>query len=101
MKEYARKFYKSAAWKKLRENYIREQGGLCERCLARGMLVPAQIVHHKIYISPENIKDPGITLDPENLEALCQECHNREHFAEAQGERRYTVDEMGRVSVRE
>ena len=24
--------------------------------------------------------DPNIALNPDNLEALCLDCHNREHF---------------------
>lgn len=50
------------------------QNHICERC---GDV--AHIVHHKIYITPGNIQSPEITLDWENLEALCQDCHNREH----------------------
>ncbi|SDO79636.1 HNH endonuclease [Halobacillus aidingensis] len=47
---------------------------MCERCGA-----PGDIVHHKEYITPGNIHDPNITLNHENLEYLCQTCHNREH----------------------
>ena len=38
-----------------------------------------KIVHHKIALTPENINDPNITLNWENLELLCQDCHNKEH----------------------
>lgn len=51
------------------------KNGICERCGA-----PARIVHHREYITPENINDPDITLNWDNLEALCQDCHNKEHF---------------------
>ena len=27
-----------------------------------------------------NVDDPNITLNHENLELLCQTCHNQEHF---------------------
>lgn len=47
---------------------------MCERC--GGV---ATICHHKKYITPANITDPYITLNWENLEALCHECHNLEH----------------------
>lgn len=70
--------------------------GLCERCLKNGDLVPAKIVHHKIYLTPQNINDPRITLDYSNLEALCQDCHNREHHLEKRV-RRYRVDSSGKV----
>lgn len=80
-KEYAKSFYKSKAWEDCREAYISHIGGLCERCLKRTpkRYVPGKIVHHIIYITPENINDPNITLAWDNLEYLCQDCHNIEH----------------------
>ncbi len=96
MKDYAKTFYKSKTWQACRAAYIKKVGGLCERCLAKGMIVPAVIVHHKIYIGPENINDPTVTLNWDNLEALCRDCHADEH---AGRERRFTVDELGRVTV--
>ena len=47
----------------------------CERCDD-----PAQMVHHRTHITPENINDPNVTLDWANLESLCMDCHNAEHF---------------------
>lgn len=40
------------------------------------------IVHHKSYIDISNIYDTNITLNFNNLELLCIDCHNKEHFAE-------------------
>jgi len=88
-------FYHSAAWQKCRSEYIASVGGLCERCLSKGLVRPGRIVHHKKYISAENIQDPTILLDAKNLEYLCQECHNAEHLNE--NNRRYFVSEDGRV----
>lgn len=75
MKDYAKTFYKSSVWKKCRASYFRYRHGLCERCSS-----PGKIVHHKDYLTPENINDPNITLSFQNLELLCQDCHNKEHF---------------------
>lgn len=36
-------------------------------------------VHHKIPLTPNNINDVNVTLNPENLIYLCKECHNKEH----------------------
>ena len=47
---------------------------ICERCGK-----PAQICHHKEYLTVGNLNNPHITLDQANLECLCHECHNREH----------------------
>lgn len=69
---------------------------LCQDCLKKGRIVPAEEVHHIIPLQPENITDPSITLNEENLVSLCRECHRRRH-SENYGEKRYTVDEMGRV----
>lgn len=80
MKDWARPFYKSSAWRyEVRPAYLASVFGLCERCLKLGKEVPAKIVHHKKYITRANINDPMITLDFKNLEALCQDCHNKEH----------------------
>jgi len=75
-KEYAIKFYSSKAWHKTRYSYIVSKGGLCERCGAG-----AKLVHHKNYITPDNINDYTVTLNHNNLELLCQDCHNLEHMA--------------------
>jgi len=90
-------FYHSAAWQKCRREYIKSVGGLCERCLKKGVVRPGRIVHHKEYINTENIEDPSILLCFDNLEYLCQECHNAEHF---DNNRRYFIDEFGRVIAR-
>lgn len=94
MKEYAERFYSSKAWKECRKAYRKKVGGLCERCLAEGRISAGVIVHHKIYVTPENINRPDIILNHKNLELLCRDCHAKEHD---ERRRRYTVDELGRV----
>lgn len=96
MKEYAASFYKSKAWQRCRSGYIKSVGGLCERCLAEGRIVPGVIVHHKIYVTPENINEPSVILNWDNLELLCREHHEQEH---ARQKKRYTIDECGRVTA--
>lgn len=98
MKEYAKAFYKSTAWEQTRRAYLKSVGGLCERCLKKGLIVPAVIVHHKIYLDANNVNDPEITTNPEHLEALCLACHNAEHFGGGY-DKRYQVDELGRVTI--
>lgn len=70
-------FYKSRAWRKTQAAFMASKNGICERCGD-----PARIVHHKEYITPANINDPAVTLSWDNLEALCQTCHTREHFTQ-------------------
>lgn len=95
MRSIPTSFYKSTAWERCRRGYLASVGGLCERCKAEDKIVPAAIVHHKIYLREENYKDPSIALNFENLEALCQTCHNQEH-AKIERERRWSFNENGR-----
>ena len=94
LKPYAESFYKSTAWQNCRNSFAKSKQGLCERCLARGELKPGEIVHHKIHLTPFNIGDPNITLDWNNLELVCRDCHAEEHQKRS---RRVKVDAMGRV----
>lgn len=93
MKSINGKFYKSREWIITREQYLKKVNHLCERCLKENKITPAYIVHHKIYLTAENYQDPNISLNMENLEALCLEHHNQEHF----GKKRYKVREDGIV----
>lgn len=74
MRDFAKGFYHSPEWRRCRDAYFISQHGICERCGG-----PGKIVHHIEYITPENINDPNVTLNWDNLELLCQDCHNREH----------------------
>lgn len=67
---------------------------LCERCGE-----PAKVVHHRRYLTRENINNPSISLAWNNLEALCQDCHNKEHHA-AERKIRYKFDENGNILPR-
>lgn len=96
MKDFAASFYKSKQWQDCRAAYLKSVGGLCERCLARGLYVPGVIVHHKRHITPETIDDPTVTLDFGNLELLCRDCHGDQHRG---FERRWRIDESGRVEA--
>lgn len=96
MQAFAERFYKSTAWQHTAQNYMKSVGGLCEECQRRGIYRPAEIVHHKIHITPANLEDPEIALYWGNLEALCRKCHGERH----REPRRFTVDpESGRVEI--
>lgn len=87
-------FYKTKAWQNCRDAYFRKVGGLCERCKAKGLIVPAEIIHHKVHLNAVNIKDPTVTLNPDNLEALCRNCHGEEHGRQ----KRYKVLDDGSIA---
>lgn len=72
-------FYYSAAWKKTRAAYIKARRGLCEDCLARGVIKAGKVVHHVVHLNADNITDPEISLSWNNLRLLCQDCHAKQH----------------------
>jgi 5-methylcytosine-specific restriction endonuclease McrA len=86
-----RQFYRSKAWQKCRAGYWEYRHGICERC---GRV--ASQVHHRIYLTDANLKDPEVSLAWENLELLCDKCHAEEHhgggFQTGEG---YSFNEYG------
>lgn len=66
-----RKLYKKPAWRMARLHQLTAHP-LCERHLQRGMVVPANVVHHR---KPHR-GDWNLFVDPSNLESLCQPCHD-------------------------
>ena len=96
MKPWAEEFYKSQAWKICREVIMQRDHYLCQDCLKQNKFTAAEEVHHIIELTPENIQDPEVTLNSENLISLCRECHRARHGAR---QRRYKIDEFGRVTI--
>lgn len=68
---------------------------MCERCFARGIYKPAKLVHHIEHVSPDNVDDPHVTLNYDNFQRLCQDCHAEVHRKTP--ETRVTFDDMGNV----
>lgn len=97
MQSWAERFYKSVAWQRMREAYAKKHMYLCEDCLSRGVISRGEIVHHKIFLTAQNINDPNITLAEQNLELLCRECHAKRH---GKKNKRYIVDEFGNVTAK-
>lgn len=99
MREFAERFYKSKAWQNNRDLYAKSVHGLCEDCLAKGELVPGQIVHHLVELTPENINDPAVTMAWTNLRLVCRDHHKQYH---PKGRpRRYCIDQSGRIVLRD
>lgn len=85
-------FYHRKAWKDVRLLVWIKQSCLCSRCCkpvyVEGLSdssIPKEkrrkgIVHHKVYLTDENLYDLNISLNLDNLEGLCIDCHNEEHF---------------------
>ncbi len=73
---WARPFYNSLSWIRTRDLYIQNRmlidGGVCEECHSN----PGYIVHHRIHLTEQNINDFDVSLNLENLEYVCKECHD-------------------------
>ena len=98
MKEFAAQLYNSIAWKKTRAAYAKSKQNLCEICLSKGIIKPGVIVHHKIHLDPQNVNDPNIALNWENLQLVCRDCHAYIHD---RSQRRYKFDDYGRAITRD
>jgi 5-methylcytosine-specific restriction enzyme A len=89
----AKKFYNSTTWRKCREYVLKRDNYLCQRCLRKGILRAADVVHHK-----EHLEDnPEKALNPENLESLCHACHNEEH--PEKGQKPKTNEKKSKIRV--
>jgi 5-methylcytosine-specific restriction endonuclease McrA len=94
-KEFARQFYKSAAWQQARELALIRDHGLCQ---TPGCYMPAEEVHHIIELTPMNINDPKVALCQDNLTCLCRGCHMKIHRGN-EPEKRYHFDNAGNLII--
>lgn len=101
-------FYDSKAWRTIRKEVWREQHLLCNRChrpvYVDGLseYIPPEkrlkgVVHHIEYLDINNINDPEKALGRDNLEGLCIDCHNKEHFKPTVLRDGYMFDDEGNL----
>ena len=87
-------FYRSKEWQKLLQQIKQErldQDGqiICEEC-GRPIVRAYDIIgHHKTELTPENVNDYAISLNPENIALVHHRCHNIIH------------DKLGMMKTRE
>ena len=94
-------FYVSWRWRKCRKEFAASKGNLCEKCLARGIIEAGSKdrpleVHHKVPLTAENVNDPKVALNWDNLQLLCKDCHEEE---KDRVQKRWRVDAAGRVAL--
>ena len=70
-----------SAWVKIRKRILKRDKGLCQPCMKLGLLSTANTVDH---IIP---KAEGGTDDANNLQAICDPCHNAKTRQESQGKK--------------
>ena len=88
------RFYKSDRWHMARNIIIARANGLCEKCGKVGTEV-----HHIIKLTPDNVDDVSISINPKNLILLCKDCHNKEH-GRFTNTKEYKFDEEGNMVKR-
>jgi len=72
-------FYCSKDWRDLSYALKIAAKGKCLRCNEILEDFSQLIGHHKIELTEENVDDPNISLNPELIEIICFNCHNKEH----------------------
>ena len=101
-----RKFYNSKLWNQVKNTIWLKQNLLCNRCgkpvYVDGLSewLPKNkrrtgIVHHIEYLNDININDDNLTINEDNLEGLCKECHELEHHKPTSIREEYMFDENG------
>ncbi|WP_232330816.1 HNH endonuclease [Thermoactinomyces sp. CICC 10521] len=86
-------FYKSRTWKKCRETILARDNYLCQICLRKGKLIPANTVHHIEHLKA----NPDRALDESNLISICATCHNQLHPEKGQGKPKERKKRKARV----
>ena len=75
-RKFAKAFYKSKLWQDTREVILKRDK---YRCQGANCYNPAEEVHHIKPLTPANINDVNITVNPANLICLCGDCHRAIH----------------------
>jgi predicted kinase len=81
MAKYAvlKTFYNSIRWRTFRLAIIGKRGLTCEEC---GRMIANEReaeLDHTIELSPLNVNDAMISLNPANVKLKCHECHDKRH----------------------
>lgn len=72
-------FYNSWPWRK-KAKAFKISNPLCVECLKKDLVVPVKVVDHIVAINAG-----GAKLDNNNLQSLCESCHNRKSAGESRG----------------
>lgn len=73
------KFYTSKTWRDLSYMLKLQRGGRCERTGKLFSDFSQLIAHHKTELNEGNVHIPEIALNPENIEIISFDEHNKEH----------------------
>lgn len=87
-------FYSSAAWLTFSSMIRASRFSICELCGAPD----AREVHHLVHINKDNINDPAVTLNADNVMLLCRHCHYSIHERGKYRNRRSLFDACGNIA---
>lgn len=95
MAKYAiiKSFYASSRWQKFRAGIIAERGLTCEKCRKLITADKDAELDHIIELTPDNVNDVTISLNPDNVRLLHHACHDIRHnrFGKGNGKQVYIV----------
>ena len=94
-KKFSKKLYNSSKWRDIRSYVLNRDFYMCQVCNEQN----CNTVHHITELTPININDANITLNPDNLITLCEECHRCVHgdYVHSKEEVRYAFDADGNL----
>ena len=72
-------FYCSKRWRDLTYSLKIKANGKCNRCNETLLDFSKLIGHHRIELNEDNVYDPKVSLNPDRIEIICHDCHNKEH----------------------
>lgn len=81
MAKYAilQSFYASEKWQTFRLLTITQRGLRCKHCGQMVARAKDLTLHHVIELTPENVNDATISLNPDNVLVVHNDCHNKIH----------------------
>lgn len=82
MADILHSFYTSKPWRELAYRLKVERGGKCAHCewIALNEEDFSHLIgHHKEELTEANVYDADVALNPDKIEIICFDCHNKEH----------------------
>lgn len=77
-KKFSEKIYSSQKWKRLRKQIAESNFYICQMC-GRPFSSDDIIIHHITHINQDNVDDPNVTFNSDNLCCVCRSCHAKIH----------------------
>lgn len=94
---FAKAFYNSKDWQQVRLAVLARDYYVCQECGK----TDCNTVHHIIPLTEANINNTDISVNMDNLETICKDCHDKVHGRyQARNElssKVYTYDSQGHI----